>query len=55
MKLDLLKGYRHAVFHYGPNYIDPRQEKLFRDPGFVEWVSGLHDAISNFFLRDEAG
>ena len=51
-KRALLEGYRNAVFHYGSSYIDARQEKLFRDEAFVEWVSGLHDAISNFFLRE---
>lgn len=53
-KVALLEGYRNAVFHYGSNYIDPRQDKLFRDPEFVKWVWELHDAISNFFLRGEA-
>ena len=51
-KVKLLEGCRNAVFHYESSYTDPRQEKLFRDPGFVEWVSALHDAISNFFLRE---
>jgi uncharacterized protein DUF4279 len=54
-KVALLEGYRNAVFHYGSNYIDPRQEKLFKDEAFVDWVSGLHDAISNFFLREITG
>jgi hypothetical protein len=54
-KTALLEGYRNAVFHYGPSYIDPRQEKLFKDPDFVEWVWGLHDAISDFFLRPDEG
>jgi hypothetical protein len=54
-KRALLEGYRHAVFHYGPSYIDSRKEKLYQDSDFVEWVWGLHDAISDFFLRqDEA-
>jgi hypothetical protein len=54
-KLALLGGYRNAVFHYGPDYIDPRQEKLFADPDFVEWVAELHDAMSDFFLRNVTG
>ena len=53
-KLALLEGYRNAVFHYGSSYIDARQEKLFKEPNFVEWVWALHDAISDFFLQDEA-
>jgi hypothetical protein len=53
-KVALLEGYRNAVFPYGSNYIDPRQDKLFRDPQLVKWVWELHDAISNFFLRGEA-
>jgi hypothetical protein len=53
-KLAVLEGYRNAVFHYGSSYIDPRQEELFKEPDFVEWVWALHGAISDFFLRDEA-
>jgi hypothetical protein len=53
-RLAILEGYRNTVFHYGSSYIDSRQEKLFKEPNFVQWVWALHDAISDFFLRDEA-
>ena len=52
-KLVLLEGYRNAIFHYDPIYISPRQESLFSDDDFVEWVHELHQAIGDFFLRIE--
>ena len=50
-KRGLLEGYRNAVFHYHPDYVDSRREAVFRSVEFVEWVSALHDAISDYFLR----
>jgi hypothetical protein len=52
-KLALLEGYRNDVFHYEPTYVGQRQEQLFRDDDFIDWVDNLHDAISDFFLRRE--
>ena len=49
----LLEGYRNAVFHYHPDYIDSRREAVFQSTEFVEWVTTLHDAISDYFLRYE--
>src|SRR5258707_1244149 len=37
-KLALLEGYRNAVVHYGPSYIESRQVELFKSPDFVGWV-----------------
>lgn len=52
-KRQLLEGYRNAVFHYHPDYVDSRRAAVFRSTEFVEWVSALHDAISSYFLRSE--
>jgi hypothetical protein len=54
-RVALLRGCRNAVFHYGPDYIEPRVEALFRDETFVEWVHALHDSISAFFLGTAPG
>jgi hypothetical protein len=50
-KIDLLTKYRNAVFHYSPDYDDPRFVAVSEEADFVEWVHKLHNAISSFFLR----
>lgn len=52
-KIKLLERARNAIFHYSRAYTDPRLLAVFAEPNFVEWVHGLHGAISDFFLRDE--
>jgi hypothetical protein len=51
-RVNLLAGHRNATFHYHPEYVESRAEALYTDPGFVHWVDALHDAISDFFLRE---
>lgn len=51
-KVELLRQCRNAVFHYSPHYLDERTEELMAEMGMVEWVHGLHDAISAFFLGE---
>jgi hypothetical protein len=53
-KIKLLAQCRNAVFHYSPRYFDERTEKLIAEEGIVTWVHGLHDAISAFFLAEDA-
>jgi hypothetical protein len=53
-KMRLLRRCRNAVFHYSPHYLDERTEELMAEAGMVEWVHGLHDAISAFFLAEDA-
>jgi hypothetical protein len=53
-KVELLRRCRNAVFHYSPHYLDERTEGLMAEVGMVEWVHGLHDAISAFFLAEDA-
>ena len=53
--VELLEGCRNAVFHYDPIYTSERQEKLFKDGVFVEWVTRLHNAIGDFLLRQLGG
>lgn len=53
-KVKLLRECRNAVFHYSPHYLDARTERLMAEAGMVEWVHGLHDAISAFFLMEDA-
>jgi hypothetical protein len=53
-KMRLLRQCRNAVFHYSPQYLDERTEELFSEVGMVEWVHGLHGAISAFFLAEDA-
>jgi hypothetical protein len=53
-KMQLLRQCRNAVFHYSPHYLDQRTEELMAEAGMVEWVHGLHDAISAFFLAEDA-
>jgi hypothetical protein len=50
-KIDLLKKYRNAVFHYSPDYDDPRFVAVSEEADFVRWAHELHSAISSFFLR----
>jgi hypothetical protein len=53
--VELLQDYRNVVFHYDPTYTSQRQEKVFKENDFVEWVRQLHDAIGNFLLRQLRG
>jgi hypothetical protein len=53
-KVTLLRRCRNAVFHYSPEYLDERTHELMTEAGMVEWVHGLHDAISAFFLAEDA-
>jgi hypothetical protein len=53
-KVKLLRQCRNAVFHYSPYYLDERTRGLMAEVGMVEWVHGLHDAISAFFLAEDA-
>jgi hypothetical protein len=53
-KARLLRRCRDAVFHYSPHYVDERTEELMAEDGMVEWVHGLHGAISAFFLAGDA-
>jgi hypothetical protein len=53
-KMKLLNQCRNAVFHYSPHYLDPRTEKLLDEAGMVQWVHGLYDAISAFFLAEDS-
>jgi hypothetical protein len=53
-KVKLLRQCRNAVFHYSPCYLDERTRGLMAEVGMVEWVHGLHDAISAFFLAEDA-
>jgi hypothetical protein len=50
-KIGLLKKYRNAVFHYSPDYDDPRFVAVSEEADFVEWANKLHKAISSFFFR----
>lgn len=50
-KVRLLRRCRNAVFHYAPDYIDPRLQAVFAEPDFVEWVRAIHDAAGAYFLR----
>jgi hypothetical protein len=54
-KVELLEGCRNAVFHYDSIYTGPRQEKLFKDSDFVDWVTRLHNAIGDYLLRQLGG
>ena len=42
------------MFHYSPHYLDERIEKLIDEEEIITWVHGLHDAISAFFLAEDA-
>jgi hypothetical protein len=53
-KIKLLSQCRNAVFHYSPHYLDERIEKLIDEEEIITWVHGLHDAISAFFLAEDA-
>jgi hypothetical protein len=53
-KVKLLRQCRNAVFHYSAHYLDERTEELMTEEGMVEWVHGLHKAISAFFLMEDA-
>jgi hypothetical protein len=49
--VDLLKRYRHGVFHFQKNYFDDRfMAFINKGKDSVSWVSDLHDAISSYFL-----
>lgn len=49
-KTDLLKGYRHATFHYQKDYYEKRVENFFLDKTTVNWVRDLHSEFNNWFI-----
>src|SRR5262249_55937259 len=53
-KIKLLIKCRNVAFHYSPHYFDERTMELMTEEGIVTWVHGLHDAISAFFLAEDA-
>lgn len=50
--VDLLKRYRHGVFHFQKEYYDPRfTEFMTEGRNCVVWVRQLREAFSNYFLE----
>lgn len=51
-KVQLLKEYRHGVFHFQAEYWDQRFMNFVSEQGTAEWAIRLHGAFSAFFLRE---
>jgi hypothetical protein len=50
-KTGMLKKFRHAVFHYEPEYWTENLQTLLREGDTsAKWVAGLHEAIGQYFL-----
>jgi len=50
--VDLLKRYRHGVFHFQKEYYDKRfTEFITEGQNCVVWVRQLREAFSNYFLE----
>lgn len=51
--LDLLKRYRHGVFHYQKQYNDMRFLELLKNgENAVEWVRKLNKELGRYFLNE---
>ncbi len=49
--VDLLKRYRHGVFHYQPEYWNNRLLDFITREGTADWIRAIHEAFSRFFLE----
>lgn len=50
-KMEKLRRYRNAVFHYQPEYFSPKMLEAMQEPNFVPWVTLLHKELGRFFLE----
>lgn len=48
--VELLKRYRHGVFHYQKTYHDNRFLDFMKPPDTPEWINCLHDELGGYFL-----
>jgi hypothetical protein len=54
-KIDLLKKYRNAVFHYSPDYDDLRFVAVSEEADFEEWALKLHMQLARFSSGGKRG
>ncbi len=50
-RMDKLKRYRNAVFHYQREYFSPKMMEALQYPDFAPWVQVLHDALGRYLLE----
>ena len=46
--VEMLKRYRHGVYHFQKTYFDKRYMPFMNSPGAVLWVRGLHQAFFTY-------
>lgn len=49
--VDLLRRYRHGVFHFQETYFDARLTDFVSETSTPGWMSDLREAFSNWFLQ----
>jgi len=50
-KLDLLKRFRNAAFHYQKDYLNPKHQGLIDDRESVKYVRSLSQELGRWFLE----
>ena len=50
-KLDLLRRFRNAAFHYQKDYLNPKHQGLIDDPESVKYVRSLSQELGRWFLE----
>lgn len=48
-KVDLLRRFRNAIFHFQPSPWDQRLQGFLEEPGSARWVHDVHAAFKSYF------